>query len=241
MRVLIDTNILIHRENHKILSENLQKLMEILHVAGISLLIHPISEEELQKDKDIDRKNIVLSKLRAYPKLKSPLNPKDDKNYLASVGSPTKINDELDNFILYAVYKNAVDFLITEDVGIIKKAKKIDLSDRVLAIEDALIVFSKYNKRVRIFTPPAIKHEYVYNLNQDDIIFDSLRSDYPEFNDWFQRISKKGRECWVYYPKSNEIGGVLIFKNEDEAIDSNPPLPKKNRLKICLMKVSTTV
>ena len=95
MRVLIDTNILIHRENHKILSENLQKLMEILHVAGISLLIHPISEEELQKDKDIDRKNIVLSKLRAYPKLKSPLNPKDDKNYLASVGSPTKINDEL--------------------------------------------------------------------------------------------------------------------------------------------------
>ena len=36
-------------------------------------------------------------------------------------------------------------------------------------------------------------------INLDDVFFDSLKMDYPEFVDWFNRKSRKGKVAFVQY------------------------------------------
>ena len=77
----------------------------------------------------------------------------------------------------------------------------------------------------------------MYNLNPRDPIFDSLRVDYPGFDEWFIDKAQEGRECYVYSRTDGSIGAILIYKIEDEPIPSIPPFAKKKRLKIATMKV----
>ena len=58
MRVLIDTNIFIYREDDRVISENLQKLLAIMQKFGVSILIHPQSIEDLQEDTNKKRQEI---------------------------------------------------------------------------------------------------------------------------------------------------------------------------------------
>jgi hypothetical protein len=83
-----------------------------------------------------------------------------------------------------------------------------------------------------------LKKELARNLNLEDPIFDTLKRDYPEFQDWFKKISDEGRDSWVYYRNDGGIGALLLYKVEDEPIDSHPPLEKKKRLKISTLKVT---
>ena len=79
MRILIDTNIFIDRENDHVLSNELQVLLKILNSKQIEICIHPKSIEEIKRDSNISRKNIALSKLNTYPILEhSPDQNKDE-------------------------------------------------------------------------------------------------------------------------------------------------------------------
>jgi hypothetical protein len=157
---------------------------------------------------------------------------------LTSIQEVKRSSDLVDNSILYAVYKNAVDFLITEDRGIHKKANRIRIDDRVLFINDAILLHRQYVHKEWIINPPALIQKYVYNLSLADAFFDSLKKEYEGFEDWFQRISKEGRKCWVHYGEKGNIRALLIYKIEDETIYSDPPLPKKKRLKLSTFKVA---
>lgn len=241
MRILIDTNIFIYREDDHLLSEDLQKLLKTLHEIKADQLLHPLSLDDLEKDRNKTRKEIIISKIKAYPSLEAPPNPEGDSEYLETVGYGTTVNEQIDNGILYAVYKNAVDFLITEDKGIHKKARRLGIDDRVLLINDALDVFEHYTLRKETIRPPALEEKYIYNLNLTDPIFDSLKQEYEKekFEEWFKKISREGRKCWVHHREDESIGAILIYKVENEAIDnSNPSFPKKLRLKISTFKVT---
>ena len=135
MNILIDTNIFIYREDYHIIPENLQNLLKILNSSKVEILIHPKSIEELHRDHNEDRKKVVLSKINTYSKLELPPDPTKDANFLNTVGHPLKPNDYVDNAVLYAVYKDAVDFLITEDKGVHTKAIKLNIKDRILLID----------------------------------------------------------------------------------------------------------
>jgi len=153
MRVLIDTNIFIYRENDHVLSNNMQKLLATLRKIGADILIHPLSLEDLKKDPNKERREIMLSKILTYPFLDRPPTPKTDPEYLNTVTSRTEDNKTIDNAILYAVYKDAVDFLVTEDRGIHKKALRSGIDDRVLLINDALQILDQYIYKEWIITP----------------------------------------------------------------------------------------
>lgn len=231
MRILLDTNIFILREDNKVISQELQYLLQILGKIKAETLIHPISLEELKGDKDESRMRIIFSKVGSYLLLESPPDLSKDDEFKKRV-SEANDHDRIDNNLLYAVYKNAVDFLITEDSGIHKKAAEINIQDRVLLIDDALQRFKKGCYEFKTSVPPALKEDYVYNLDLNDPIFDRLKKNYPEFNEWFSKISRGKRKCWVHYNSDGKIGALLIFKIEDEPIEGDPPLPKKKRLKI---------
>lgn len=231
---MIDTNIFISREDNDILPDNLQELLRLLSELKAEILIHPLSFEDLKKNQDKKRQEIMLSKIRAYSFLEFPPDPKKDQGYLDSVGRVIGIDD----IILYAVHKDAVDFFITEDRGIHKKAKRLGVDERVFLINEALPIFKNYKHKERIISPPALKRDFVYNLDLEDPIFDLLREDYEEFEVWFKKISREGRKCWVHYREDGGIGALLIYKFEDEPVDSAPPLPKKKRLKISTFVVT---
>lgn len=245
MRILIDTNILINREQNNLVDTDLQSLLEIINELKFQLLVHPFSINEINKDKDESRRNISLSKIGTYPKLDEPPLLSDDSSFFdkINVTDNSKQKDEVDNNLLYCVYKKAVHHLITQDKKMIRNAKKLGISDKVLNIKDTLNKLEKIPipNKIILTTTPAIQEIPVYNLNLNDHFFDSLKKDYgvKEFIKWWEKISQEGRKAWVYY-KDKQLGAILIYKYENENLPSTPPLQKKPRIKICTLKVTHT-
>ncbi|WP_407282848.1 PIN domain-containing protein [Methanolobus sp. WCC1] len=235
---MIDTNIFVYREDYKKLTIDLQKMLCILNKLHAELMIHPRSIEDIERDNDEERKSIILSKIKSYPFLESAPEIKNDSCFIEIIGSPAKINDDIDNSILYALYKNSVDFLITNDKGIHKKAKKLGINSHVLDVKSAYELFKKELAIEYPIILPALKNEQVFNLDITDPFFDSLKKEYSGFEDWFIKISRSGRKCYVHYEEKDKIGALLIYKIEDETLDSTPVMPKKKRLKLSTFKVS---
>jgi predicted nucleic acid-binding protein len=245
MHLLIDTNIFIYREDDRVVTQNVSNLLGLLNEVSVDVFIHPASVADIQRDTDQRRRDVMLSKLRTYRELSTPPTASKDSAFVALVGEPKNPRDRVDNEILYAVNKGAVDFLITEDAGIHQKAFTIGVSDRILHIDDALEFFKRFlPKKEKLYTPPALKEDFMYNLNLDDPFFDTLKREYPRlgdsasFEEWFKEKSRDHRKCYVSYQSGDRIGALLIKKFEEQKIDAQPPLPKKNRLKIATLKVT---
>ena len=60
-------------------------------------------------------------------------------------------HDAIDMLILAALVGNAVDFLVTEDNGIHRRAARLNLANRVLTVGDALVT-------VRGFLPKLVSN-----------------------------------------------------------------------------------
>lgn len=71
------------------------------------------------------------------------------------------------------------------------------------------------------------------NINLNDPFFDSLKSDYKEFSDWFHR--KKDDYAYVLYGEYG-IDGFLYLKFENEVIDIEPAIYNKLILKVGTFK-----
>jgi hypothetical protein len=238
MRVLLDTNVLIYREDPKIISGNLRKLLKIIHENGHQTLIHPASFQDINNDKNTDRRDVILSKLAAYPQLENP--PIPDNSFYQSIGNPPlDSHSSIDAQLLYAVYKNAVHVFITEDKDIHRYASMLGIENRVLDIVTALADFD--NKAAKMHEHFRIKSDFMYNIDHLDPFFDSLREDYSanQFNDWFIKKSREGRKCWLHMA-NHKLKAIMILKDEDEeiALINQAPLPRKPRLKIATFKVA---
>jgi len=182
---------------------------------------------------------VMLSKIGIYRQIPNPPSAAEDADFIRIVGNPGSPQDGIDNEILYSVFRGAVDFLLTEDVGIHRKAFATGIDDRVLHVDDAIQFFRQFvPKKDRIPSPPGLKEDFMYNLKLTDPIFDSLKHDYPEFTDWFIKKSREHRKCYVSYRSDGSIGALLIYKFEDEVIDVSPSLPQKKRMKIATLKVT---
>jgi len=238
MRILVDTNIFISREDHVVVPENLQRLLNALHKLNAQVLIHPLSVEEIQKNGDAKRRQVKLSKIKTYVQLEDPPDMNADRQFLDIIGEAEGRRELIDNNLLYCVHRDAVDFLITEDKSISEKAERMRLKQRVFNVHRALEHFEKVSRNAGVSSPPAISQVPVHNLDIDNPILDSLKQDYPEFREWWQKISREGRRAWVYLKSDGHLGALLIYKKENEPIQCNPPLPRKTRVKICTIKVA---
>jgi len=58
MKVIFDTNIVIHIEDPKELSKNLQDLLRIFRERGHQIFIHPASLKDIDNDRDENRKKL---------------------------------------------------------------------------------------------------------------------------------------------------------------------------------------
>ena len=237
MRVILDTNIFISREDNKIVPESVQKLLSILNQHKIQILVHPSGKDDIERDKDIERKKIIQSKISSYNFLDTPPDSTLDSEFHNKCGIPKNDNDKVDSELIYAIYKNAVDFLITEDKGIQQKSRKLDISDRILSVAEGIDFFQRQLTEKEISIPRPLQQIPAFNVNINDPIFDSLKGDYPEFGQWWSKVCKEGRTVIVYKRDNQSLGAIYLHKLEEEAVASTPPLPKAKRLKICTLKV----
>jgi hypothetical protein len=240
MRVLIDTNIIIYREDNKILSQHLQQALSLMASNNVTVVIHPLAVTELNRDKNEDRKEIIQSKLKSYPELDSPPDPELDRSFRSIILRRESEHEIVDDNMLYCVYRDAVDILLTHDSGIKEKSQKLSLQDRVFNIEEILVFLRHQFKGFgATVIPVAIKHIPLHNLNLDDPFFDQLKHEYPEFSVWYKKKSKAGEKAWVYQREDNSIGAFLLLKKEDDLIElSTQILPKTPRIKISTLKVA---
>ena len=78
MKVLLDTNIVIHRENVKVTNPSIGLLFYWLDKLHYEKCIHPWSLEELKGYKDKNMQELYETKLPAYTILKSASVPQED-------------------------------------------------------------------------------------------------------------------------------------------------------------------
>ena len=236
MRILLDTNIFIPLEDSSIdLSDKLAELNRLAS-GKHQLLIHPDTTLDINRDKDEERKKRILTRLSKYPELESP--PELDNELEENLfGKPKKDNDTVDNRILYALKSNCVHWLITEDTGIHKKAKRIGEEERVLTVEQAIRILAEEDKE-ELNLYPNIQDLPCHTLDLLDNIFDSLRDGYDGFNNWYSnQCSKTGRRAWVWL-EQNKIQAICIYKIEkDEIVNSNNQALPGKILKLCTFKV----
>jgi len=237
MKVLLDTNILIHREASKIVNEEIGTLFNWLDRLHYEKCIHPLSIEELKKHSNPEVVKTIQTKIQNYNTLKTEapetveineIREKHDKN----------INDQIDTSLLKEVFAERVEYLITEDRKIHIKALELGINDRVFTIDDFLEKVTTENPNLSEYKVLSVRKEYFGNINLDDDFFDSFRDDYEGFNKWFNR---KAEEI-AYICKSDE-GKILAFLfikkegKEENYNDIEPVFSQKERLKIGTFKV----
>lgn len=78
------------------------------------------------------------------------------------------------------------------------------------------------------------------DISRNDAFFDSLRDDYREFDEWFDRVAMEGRKAWVVNTGTGELDTLCIYKveKEGEPIDDAGTTLPGAFLKLCTLKVT---
>lgn len=85
----------------------------------------------------------------------------------------------------------------------------------------------------------TIQLEKFSTVDLSDVFFDSLKSDYHGFDEWFKKKGDCGEVAYVQRDEENRVQAFLYLKIEEEAIeDVTPIMPAKRRLKIGTFKVN---
>ncbi|MXW23979.1 MAG: GNAT family N-acetyltransferase [Chloroflexi bacterium] len=197
---------------------------------GFHLLVHPQTIRELASDPDPSRRITRRVLLDKYQELADPPEVDHVEGVLGATTPGS--NDWVDHNLLAAVAADAVHYLITNDDGIHRKARRLGLApDRVLTIADArALLGTLVNSPQR--PPPQVTTRALHSLHRDDPIFESLHEDYPDFDGWFGRVSRQGREAWVIESLESGYAGICIWKADDDEFGLGGKVMKVSTFKV---------
>ena len=137
MRVLLDTNIIIHREGNVVQHADIGVLFHWLDKLNYTKCIHPLTINEISTHKDQQLVATFRNKLKSYNSLKTTAS---DTEGIASIRSKLDRtqNDKNDTTLLNELAQSRVDLFITEDRGVHKKASKLGLFGSIFTIDSFL-------------------------------------------------------------------------------------------------------
>lgn len=238
MKALLDTNIIIHREANKIVSQDIGILYRWLERGQYTKCIHSVTIDEIKKNPNTETVNTFLVKMENYEVIKIP-SPLQPEVKLVSDKTDTSDNDINDSLLLNEVLVGRVDMMITEDKKIHRKATELYIQDKVFTIDSFLEkVFAEHPELVdyKVLNVQKLKFG---RIDLNDSFFDSLKEDYEGFEKWF--IKKYDDEVYITINSNNGmLLSFLYLKIEDKTenySNINPTLPSKKRLKIGTFKV----
>jgi predicted nucleic acid-binding protein len=238
MRVLLDTNIIIHREASKIVNEDIGILFYWLDKLNYVKCVHPLTINELNRNVNSDTVKVMQIKLAAYHLLKTQASVSDEVKEISLSVDKTP-NDLDDTKLLNEVFAGRVDILISEDKKIHFKARLLGIADRVFRIDSFLEKVISENPEFVNYKVLSVKKDFFGNVDLQDRFFDSFRSDYVGFDKWFN--GKSDETAYLCY-NNGELSAFLYLKCEDT--DENyhnikPIFEPRKRLKIGTLKVTS--
>lgn len=232
-KFLIDTNIVIGLEDDRLVEASFAELARKCSKHNIRKFVHGAVYDDVKRDKDESRRAVTLSKLAKFENLQG-LPPIPDSELVARFGTIIRENDRNDIRLLAALDASAIDFLITEDANLHKRAGRIGLGAGIFTVKEALEWIRQ------TFEPQEVRLPYVvekkaYEIDRSDPIFESLREGYPGFDKWFDKCALEHRDCWVV-EVGNELAGVVI-RNEERHEQAQTKHPGPKILKVCTFKM----
>ena len=199
--------------------------------AGYPLYVHPAQMQDILGDRDESRRELRKALLNKYPTLP---DPPSSARVDSTLGAPERwSHDWVDHQLLAGLQADAIDSLVTEDVRIHRKAKRLGLHHRVAFLTEALTELEALSDKPQD-SLPAVETTKAHNLDSDDEIFITVRQDYPEFDVWLTKCKREHRQAWIVRGPDNKYAGVSIVNREDRG---DLGLPDKT-LKICMFKIS---
>ena len=238
MNILLDTNIIIPLEDTgRILDASFAELRKLAAEQQHCLYVHSLQIDDINRDKNKERKDIVLSRLKQYSKIENPPVLSDGERERLGL-KESNDNDKVDNNILFALYRGAVNVLVTNDEGIHKKASHIGIQDKVYRLEQMLLFLKRYSNKPIAHTYTGVQERYLYEIDKNQSFFDSLRQSYDGFDNWYQQKAEEQRKCWCIEDNNKRIVAISIYKHEqDEQLTDNGEKVKGKILKLCTFKV----
>ncbi|TWB12957.1 acetyltransferase (GNAT) family protein [Nitrospirillum amazonense] len=232
-KLLIDTNIVIRLEDAQPVQASLAELVRLCTENSVGLFVDGANYDDIARDKDAARRAVTLSKLAKFPQLRDiPLPPEAD--LIARFGEIKRDNDRSDVRLLAVLDAKAVDFLVTEDIGLHRRADRAGIGASVLTVEEAL-EWLRQTFQAKAVRLPYVEERKAYEIDPKEPILGSLRRDYPEFDGWFDSCRKKHRDCWVL-EIDDQIAGIVIRKDEAHA-EAGTVNPGPKILKVCTFKI----
>lgn len=237
MKVLLDTNIVIHREASKTVNDDIGVLFRWLDQLKYEKCVHPKTVDELSRYQTKDLAKSFMRKLESYYVLKtvaplaaevSDMSTKYDKSQ----------NDLVDTVWLNEVFCQHVDALISEDKKIHQKAEFLGIPDKVFFIDSFIEKCLVENPSLVDYKIQTVKKEFFGNIDVRDPFFDTFRGDYIGFEEWF---AKKSDETAYTCYDNGSLCAFLYLKIENEQEyygDISPIFPQKKRLKVGTLKVT---
>ena len=238
MRVLLDTNIIIHREANRVINEDIGSLFNWLDRLHYTKCVHPLTLEEISKYQNEDVVKTMAIKIKNYDQLKTE-SPESDEITSIRANDTTR-NDFIDTSLLKEVFNGRVDFLITEDRGIHRKAAILKISERIFRIDSFLEKVLAENPALKDYKVLAAKKAYIGNINLKDPFFDSFKEDYKEFESWFNKKSDAESYVCITDGSVKAFLYIKVENREENYSDITPPFAPKKRLKIGTFKVVST-
>lgn len=238
MRALLDTNIIIHREASKGINQDIGMLFKWLDKAGYVKSIHPITIEELGRNKDQATVATFTIKLDSYELLKTvaPMHPAVEA---ASKAFDVTENDKNDTILLNELHHGRVDILVSEDKKIHRKAEALQISDRVYTIESFLEKIAAEFPALVDYKVLSVRQELFGNINLADPFFDSFKQDYAGFEKWFNK--KADEKAYITVNNENDLLLSFLYLKREEKNEAYPDISPvfrpKRRLKIGTFKV----
>ena len=236
MKVLLDTNIVIHREASRILNKDIGVLFRWLDKGKYIKYVHPVTVHEIEKNSNRETANTLGVKLESYEVLKTT-TPLRQAVVDVSVRNDVNQNDKNDTILLNEIYCERIDFLITEDRKIHKKAELLGIADRVFKIDSFLEKVVSENPDLVDYKVLSVAKQLFGAINLADSFFDSFKEDYQRFDKWF--LKKSDETAYITINKGNILSFLFLkVENKDENYSDIAPafIPKK-RLKIGTFKV----
>lgn len=237
MKILLDTNIVIHREAATVVDEDIGVLFRWLDNLHHTKCIHPVTVAELEKHEDPKVRKSIKIKLANYNVLKTKA-PMSNEVRRISEELDRSQNDLDDTLIINELYSGRVDALITEDKKLLNKASSLSILDRVYTIDAFLEKVTAENPELADYKVLSVQKYHFGDLDLADGFLASFKEDYPGYEVWFNR--KADETAYVCLSESKPIA-LLYLKLEGEGedyTDIDPPLPRKKRLKIGSFKVT---
>lgn len=194
---------------------------------GHDVVLHPALRSDVERDTDHQRRSARKAVLRKYTFLAA--GPSPSAALVEAFGAPaTHTNDWVDLQHAAAVEAGAVDWLVTADRGLARRATRAGLGGRVFDVVGALELVARLHPPARR-PPTAVDVVPAYALDLRLPFFDSLREDYDGFDAWWhEKCAKEHRTCLVVR-QAGELAGLCVLKPERGEV---PPT-----MKLCTLKV----